>query len=239
MTLFRPQAGGGGLSRADHLNVKIELDGNSDATTGSFTPQSNSLLVVCITHTHNTGVAHTMALSGGGWTFTERVTASSGGPTYFGRTSIFTAPVGTAAAMTLTVNGSSSGDDGAATFQVMSFTGYNTGSPTGATAIDTTLASSGENPMTLSGAPAASSVVVACRRFEASEAEDAQATADTSGGWTEVYDAPALGGFAGYAGLQTQVRTGSTSDDVRWDEVNALGTALSDGVALALEIVAA
>jgi hypothetical protein len=241
VTVNPPPPPGSGLSRADHLNTKIQLNTNLDGTTSSFTPQSNSLLVVVVDVIGNTNARDfTVSLSGGGLTFTERVTASSRSWSYFNRTSIFTAPVSTAAPMTITVNGSTTASptDHIASVQAFSFTGYNSSSATGATASDNSLVD-GQNPMTLSVSPASSSVVVASRSWTTNGSTDTNATPDTSGGWTEVYDTLQLGIFGGYSCVETQVRTGSTSTDVRWDDVNTGTEGYFTGNALAVEIKAA
>ena len=239
---FTSGGGGGGLSRSDHLNTKIKLNNNMDGTTGSFTPQDNSLLVVVVSLVYDPAVSFAVTISGGSLTWTERVTAINGpSSNYYERLSIFTAPVSTAASMTISVNGNSSGgaDSPIASVQAFSFTGYNTGTPTGATATDANGLADGENAMTLSGSPASSSVVIAARSWTADSANNETATPDTSGGWAEIYDNVPLTGFSGYTCLQSQARTGSTSTDVRWDDTADNGTGFFTGAAVALEIQAA
>jgi hypothetical protein len=81
--------------------------------------------------------------------------------------------------------------------------------------------------------------VVASRSWTTNGSTDTNATPDTSGGWTEVYDTLQLGIFGGYSCVETQIRTGSTSTDVRWDDVNTGTEGYFTGNALAVEIKAA
>lgn len=86
--------------------------GASTIASASFTPPSGSLLLVAINGDSNVGASFNPTCSGGGHTWTERVTRknSDGGATE-GFASIFTAPVVTGASMTVSV-GRSANDGG-------------------------------------------------------------------------------------------------------------------------------
>jgi hypothetical protein len=116
---------------------------------------------------------------------------------------------------------------------VLGYTGYDTGTPTGATATDSAMATDGADSITLSGAPASDSEVVATIFFDLGGAGTASVVAGT--GWTEIYDSM---GSDNYTLGQTQARTGSTSTAVDWNDVfDGTGTP-AKAIALALEIKA-
>ena len=120
-----------------HLNEKLSDNSSPIAwtTSGSFTPQDNSLLTVVVGTLGNPGSDWTMTVSGGGLTWSERKTVIKANGAYRNRLSVWTAPVSTGASMQVTVTMSTSSTNTAvATIQAFSQTGYNTGTPTGATA---------------------------------------------------------------------------------------------------------
>lgn len=235
------------------LNTKLlhSSDGAPSVTSGSITTVDNSLLVVSLaamsvgnSATDNYSTANS-TLSGGGLTWTKRVAVNDDGTKGFNYTSlqeIWTAPVTTGASITLTwsntLNTSGSGDATRVTLHVFYFTGHHA-TPTGATC-STIALSDPLGGMTLSGAPASTSTVILAREIEADATTDITATPDTSGGFTELYDVPAVSGSEGYACLQAQYRTGSTSTAVEWDDINANSIAVfGSPMGLGLEIVAA
>jgi hypothetical protein len=114
---------------------------------------------------------------------------------------------------------------------VFSYTGQHDATPTGATGSASDQAGDGPVSCTLSSAPAATSEVVA--------AAVTVITGDSAilhgTGWAEIADSFE----SSWLGLQTQVRTGSTSPSVGWDDIY-VGVGSSSGAGLvALEIVAA
>jgi hypothetical protein len=244
------------MARSDHLNTKLldSANGTLSVTSGSFTPQSNSLLVVVIgvmacTDASGPPVIDTAnsSLSGGSLTWTRRIGVNSGGMSFsYSRClEIWTAPVGTAASMTL--NWTNTFDQGTfatteatrVAVQAFSYTDYDTGTPTGATCSDSTLSTSGTGAMTLSGSPASSSWVVLAREINQDGTTDITATPDTGGGFAEIYDVPAVTGSEGYACMETQERTGSTSTSVEWDDINANAqTVFGEAIGVGLEIKA-
>jgi len=116
---------------------------------------------------------------------------------------------------------------------VVAYTGSNTSTPTGATATDSATVTNGAESLTLSAAPASDSEVIAARLLEASGAGTVLAAEGS--GWTEVYDSSADDEY----GLESQIRTGSTSTDVPWVDIQNGTATIARGVALALEIMAA
>lgn len=190
--------------------------GTGSFTTSSFTPSSNSLLVVLVgVQTNGVGVVDDTLFSitdSVGLTWTKRAAAGSG--TFYGtHTIIWTAPVSTGASMTITVDGTSSNDSVQRFFvSALDLTGYDTGSPIGATGtyIDASGHSSAAVTLTLSGAPASTSYVLAMLTWDNGGAVTGVAAGS---GWTEEYN---HGPLNTYADGHVESRTGSTSDAVAW-----------------------
>jgi hypothetical protein len=190
--------------------IRTHIGGYAAATTDSFTPPNNSLLVV-VGVDLNSGTIPAHSISGGGLAWTDRITLADyqdgGSSGYYLRTVISTAPVTTGASMTVTINGGY--------IDVYAFQNYDTSSPTGVTATENDYTLTGAQSITLSGAPAASSEVLAGRSRVDWAAYDTTATPGT--GWTETLDYVAGGGWHD---VQVQVRGGSTSTDVSWLDVD-------------------
>jgi len=238
------------MARSDHVNTKVlyAVAGAISATVPSFTPQANSIVVIVV---HCIGLGNSVAdlvataNSGltGGLTWTKRIGVDSGamGFAYSMCAEIWTAEVGgspsaIAPVWSNSVNSSSNLDNARVAFQVFSRTGYDTGSPIGATASSATLGTSGTGAMTLSGAPASSSYDYAARGI-AQEDGTTDITATPGSGWTEVYDVATVTGSEGSACLETQERTGSTSTSVAWTEINANAQAVfGQALGVAIEI---
>jgi len=200
------------LSRTDH-GAFSRADTSSPFVTGSFTPDSNSLLVVVITCEDCPATfSADIAVSGGGWTWTKQVAADNDATGAAEGCAIFTAPVGTGASMTLSITGQ--GTNLSAVYaRAFSYTGYNTSSPVGGTAsfgdgtggANTTLLS-----ITLNATPASDSVVLGVIGMSA----DAPGLAPgPSGGFTELFEENLP---AGWQNTQIQHRTSSTSTTVDW-----------------------
>lgn len=201
--------------------------GSTTFTTAAFTPGNNSLLVICM-HMGDSGasgntvsITNTASLSFGSpkLDFTE-VSAS------FHRIVIWMAQVTTGVSMTVTVGTGSTTAE--LTVQSFYYTGYNTSTPTGVTATGTAT-TAGATTITLSGAPATTSEVLALDGADTNSGTN-DVTAGT--GWTQQ-----LIGASGVGNCwtQTQTRTGSASTAVLWNV--ASGNALA---ALgAIEIIAA
>lgn len=185
----------------------------SGSPTGSFTPPNNSLLVVVFDTVGYGSEAPNIVPSGGSLTFTKQIDIfnfmSGGPPNYWMQTRVFTAPVATGASMTLTVSSDST------LVHVFAYTNYDTSDPTGAFVERQNPADTGALSLTLSGAPATTSEVLAGRSRV--DYGGYNTTATPGSGWNELYDAQAGGG---YQDLQTQYRGDSTSTTVAWSDVD-------------------
>jgi hypothetical protein len=204
-------------------------------TTGSFTPPANSLLVAHfgIVNGPGTGCDNRVGLAsvtGGSLTWTKRLgpTGAASDNPYASATSytsageVWTAPVGgSPASMTIVATSScNNASDGArGLIEVEAYTGYDTGSPIGATAsaaIGFFITGNDTASLTLSASPASSSIVQAGLH---AETFGANSTAAPGSGWTEIYDQGTS--LDGYGAMQGQVRTGSTSTSVDWNNTSA------------------
>jgi hypothetical protein len=210
----------------------------ADFGTGGYSPTAfvtsdNSLLVAIITVMQNGGATDPSSditlSSSPTLTWTRR--HYTGDATEWSRgIAIFTAPVTTGASTTLTA------DCGARNIwvyhaHVIGYTGYDTSTPTGATANSTgSLGTDGAASITLSGAPASTSEVVSTKL---NAADSGTCYTLEGSGWTELADE----GSDNY--IQTQVRGGSTSTTVAWQDLNNGSGTLANAIALALEIRAA
>jgi hypothetical protein len=219
-----------------HSQASTEPFGTGDFTTTSFTPPSLSLLVVCVATMRvstATDLTSSITVSGGGWTFTPRVGRGSSTSVYSISQRIFTAPVTTGASMTLTI-GTGGVNMQFYAVSVVAYTGYDTGTPTAATGsllVEDTGSPDGAQSFVLSAAPATTSEVVAAITMD----KDAVGTTQGSG-WTEIHDLQS----GGAGGIQSQIRTGSTSTTVDWADTNtggnifkcvAAGVEIMEGVA--------
>ncbi len=229
----------GALNRTNIQSQLLTETANSpiSVTGASFTPSSSSFLVVSIVMVNNQANGN-IVVSGGGLTWTRRSTFTSPNhPSgYEYAQEVWTAPVGTAAPMAITVasNGTSGSDPARINLQVVDFTGYDTAAPVGVTASGSNLGD-GAATITLSAAPATSSVVVATRGTADMNSTNSLATPGT--GWTEIFDQATSNG---YGDMETMVRTGSNSTGVTWNDMaNPAGAALWESSAFALEIKAA
>jgi hypothetical protein len=199
------------LARTD-LGAFSRAGTSSPFVTSSFTPPDNSLLVVVIScEDCPTTFSADIAVSGGSLTWTKRLAVDNDADEGI---AIFTAPVTTGASMTLSITGQGTNLSGLYA-RAFAYTGYNVGSPIGATATYS-LASPGVGTatglsITLSGAPATDSVVLAA--IEVAADAGAGSAPGGSGGFTEIFDEelPATWQFN-----QVQVRTGSASTTVDW-----------------------
>lgn len=201
-------------------------------TTTSFTTEDDSLLVVVLTIANETNAVNgNTTVSGGGLTWTQRVDQGEDYlATYYHTTEIWTAPVTTGASTTLDVDNSAvAGSTFGALLQytIWNVENYDATSAT-ATGVFT---DSGEEIITLSSAPATSSLVFAARGMTATSGNGTSATEGT--GWTELMDVDHT--VTGLSSLQAMDRTGSTSTSVTWAEISSFGT-ITMGAMVALEI---
>ncbi len=210
--------------------------GTGNFVTNAFTPPDNSLLVVGVSIIENNGTTtdplSAITVSGGGWTYTGGPGVSVSPTSYPTATKIFTAAVGTGASMTLTI-GTGGRAIGEYAVSVVAYTGYNTGAPTGATATGSQNGGFSGPPspfsITLSAAPASTNEVFAVAGMDKSAAG---ATPGTAGTWTEVDDLT----NTDWGGLESEVRTGSTSTTVDWADLRSGGGALFNVAAVAVEV---
>jgi hypothetical protein len=213
--------------------------GTGNFTTTAFTPPSNSLLAVGISLIENNGTTtdplSSITVSGGGWTYVGGPGASASPTSFPTATKIFTAQVGTGASMSLTI-GTGGRSIGEYSVSVVAWTGYNTGTPTGATATGSQNGGFAGPPtpfsITLSGPAATTSNVFAVAGMDKSAAG---ATPGTTGTCTEVDDVT----NTDWGGLESQIRTNSTSTTVDWADLRSGGGALFNVAAVAIEIQAA
>ena len=221
--------GGGGLSRTSLIGIEHQdTNGVSSLTTTTFTPPANSLLVVSLGLFIDKDVSSGVTISdtGGGLTYTLqsgviRTDNSGFAPSDYPIMMVWTAPVGgSPAQQSLTIGGFPSGNTIILMdVHVVAYTGYDTGSPIGATGqFINAFNSTGINDsasLTLSAAPASDSFVFASIFCGANSA----AGPVTAGsGWTEIYDW--VNSDTGGLGYQSQERTGSTSTSVSWADVD-------------------
>jgi len=227
------------LSRADHGfhfhdNSGFVAQGSGPFATGNFTPANNSLLiaaVMCGSNDIATGDTDFIT-TGGGWTWTKRVSQTMSFGTDGFIHQLWTAPVSTGASMavTSTHTGHTSYAYGIA---VYAYTGYDTGSPVGGTASDSNTSTT--NSLTLSAAPAAGDDVLAFLNILGdADASDASVAAGSS--FTELFETNSPDSFLKW---QAQARTGSTSDAVSWTTSTPNTTPFDQRIFSALTIKAA
>lgn len=220
------------LSRTDLLGQLSGASGNFGTgafTTSSFSPPSNSLLVVAVLAIENAAtstsfLAELTIASSNGLTFTNRVETEAS-PTAFGLAiRIWTAPVTTGTSMTLTLDCGTRSIGTYAT-SVVAYTGYDTGTPVGGTGSnfhDGITGTPTAASLTLNASPAATSEV-----FGAAGMDKSSANATPGAAFTEIHDL-----FnSDWGGLETEIRTGSTSTTVDWvDLIPGGGTLFNYGV---------
>lgn len=207
--------------------------GTGGYTTASFTPSASSFIVVCAIAEENGGVTDpsgdlTISDSGGlTWTpqgNTGKATSWAAGMR------VWTAPDSAGGAKTVTI------DCGARNIykyhaHVFEFTGYDTGSPIGATVVDASVAKTTSDTITLSGSPASTSIVLGF--LGAGNTGSGGVTPGT--GWAESYDT----NLVGEVGLESQSRGSSTSSTVTWNLTWDTTDAVNFAIALEIKEAAA
>src|SRR5690606_970939 len=193
-----------------------------------FTPPNNSLLVAVVgacQSSGNTDPSGDIGISGGGLTWTPRLTIGS--PVSFSRgVRIFTAPVVTGAPMTVT------GSLGARPIHsldihVFAYENADVANPTGVFASSNTVpGGAGPQTLTLSGPPALTSEVLAVLHTNPTSSSS---PIPPTPPWVEQYDIGAAN-----IQMQTQTRAGDASTTVSWSGVGV--TFGSTNVAAAIEI---
>jgi len=119
--------------------------------------------------------------------------------------------------------------------RVFEYTGHDPSSPVGETKTEAqTDVVNGAYSFTLDSAPASTSEVLATLAWKRAFTSSASIAVGT--GWTELYDVSLADGDQC---TQTQVRSGSTSTTIAWDDVNTASGDLTYTIALAFEVKAA
>ena len=209
--------------------------GTGAYTTGSFTPPSNSILAVivwAILDSASSDISDDLTLTdSAALTWTARGNVGDANDWSCG-VRMWTAPVTTGVSMTVTT------DAGAHNIfhyfvPVLAWTGYDTADPIGASVITAADAMPADGPwtITLPAAPASDSEVIGILCWGCN-GDGGTSTPGT--GWTELFDyTDTNSGLVGHL----QVRGGSTSSSVLWNDVVANGTLYSGtGQAMAFEI---
>lgn len=204
--------------------------GTGPATTSSFTPPDNSKLVAIVGVITNGGATDpsgdltiTDSLGGAGWT--SSVAVGNANAWSIGLR-IFTKDITTGTSMTVSFDCGST-DAYAYEYGIVALTGVGS---VGATASDGNTATDGAEALTLSAAPAASSLIIGAVM------QDPQggAGAVPDSGLVELYEFDNSG-----AGIQVQYRApGSTSTSFGWSDIGQAST-LYKAVAAAIEVTAA
>lgn len=226
------------LSRTDLLGAISGASGTFGTgayTTSPFTPPNNCLLVAGVSAIENGGSTPLLTdltiADSAGLTWTNRVEQSAATAFSTG-TRIWTAPVTTGTSMTITLD-CGTRDIAEYSISVVAYTGYNTTTPTGATATGSQVGGFSGPPtpasITLSPAPAATSEVFAVVGMDKN-------TADCTPGstFTEIHDVE----NTNWGGLESEARTGSTSTTVDWTDMRPNGGAIFNYAAVAVEIKA-
>lgn len=220
------------LARTHHIGSASSTGhGTGTYTTGSFTPNNSSLLVVIASIMEDSGSSDPSGdltvSDSAGLTWTSQATVGDASSWSIGQR-VWTAPVTTGVSMTVTF-------DCAARniyqyfVEVADYTGHG---GVGQIGTNTTLPTDGAGTVTLAGSPAATSEIIGAIM------QDATGTAGADpldGTYTELYDIDSLTGSAS----QAQARAaGSTSTSFSWSDVG-VGASLYKATGIAIEITEA
>lgn len=215
----------------------VVVNGLTGWSSASFTPANNSLLVVMLSVTsgQNADVATPMTITdslGTPLTYTKRVTNGRTGD-YKAQSVVWTAPVTTGAAMTVTFDCGSYAIYSAGWF-VYEITGHDTTTPTGGTAKYADDTTDGAVSITLDAAPASGDYTLASLWVDSYDADASRVTPGT--GFTETGE---VGGTDAIGYGQAQYRTSSTSTGVGWDDIRAQSATTYSSAGQAIVIKAA
>lgn len=220
------------LARTHHIGSASSTGhGTGTYTTGSFTPNNSSLLVVIASIMEDSGSSDPSGdltvSDSAGLTWTSQATVGDASSWSIGQR-VWTAPVTTGVSMTVTF-------DCAARniyqyfVEVADYTGHG---GVGQIGTNTTLPTDGAGTVTLAGSPAATSEIIGAIM------QDATGTAGADpldGTYTELYDIDSLTGSAS----QAQARAaGSVSASFSWADVG-VGAGLFKATGIAIEITEA
>lgn len=213
-------------------STESAFNSSSSLSLAAVTPSNNSFLILFVGITGNGTYSNTGVSASGGPTWTLQTALSGTGGTATGYTTYiyaFTAPVTTGVSTAVTVSGLGSGTDQKFYATINQFTGYNTSTPTGATALLNNNGAAGGGSafptLTLSSAPASTSIVIA---FDDTDPKNNSATAgptaNTSPAWTSLVStdcSPTEYNTIGVAYISTtstsiQPWSGLTPGDTHW-----------------------
>jgi hypothetical protein len=202
-------------------------------TTGSFTPDNNSLLVVIASSVVVGNNPQSLSISdSAGLTWSTAVSA-----TYFSAGAgaqqtqyIFYAKVATGISMTVTISGFGTSYENWVQTQIFDVTGYNTSTPIGATGTGNSQ-SAGAVSVTLGAAPASTSLVCGALTLLATSGAGHSVVGT---GFTALFD---VSDSAGLVEVECEYKTGTTSTTVPW-ATQLTGSSLSVAVQTAFEIKA-
>lgn len=226
------------LSRTNLLGAFAGTNGSNfgtgNYTSAAFTPPSSSLLVVAAVFVQNSGTTDPTSAfqisDSGGHTWTQAVTTVVSPTSFPTCVKIWYTQITTGASTTVTLTTAGRPSISYAV-SVVAYTGYDTTTPVGATATGTQNGGFTGPPdpvtITLSGAPASTSEVIAAVGMNKSAA-----SATEGSGWTELHDVTNTAGCS----LESEARTGSTSTSVQWADLRSGGGALFNFAAVAAEI---
>lgn len=216
------------LTLTDRITSAVVSSGHGTGAyvSGSFTPANGSLLCVVVQAMDTTGASMTGAdltitdSLGSTWT---PVGNTGTPPTWAYGIRAWTTPITTGASMTVTID-CGGYDIRNYVLYVFDVTGYDTGTPVAGFIAGTDADGDGAGALTLSATPTADDIAIA-----ATIVQTGGTGAITHGtGWTEKYET----GEADWCRAQFQIRTGSTSTSVGWDDLSTAGSPF-DAVMLA------
>ncbi len=223
------------LSRTSHT-AHLSTTSGTTTTTGSYTFASGSVVAVIVQaildSTGENPFTSLISLSdtGAGLTWTPFLNIDYGDGDEFGPGIRVFRAIGNGTPCTLTA--SKTGQNvGRWYIRPFSWSGANTASPIGATMTHSPGSTGGSVSANLNASPASTSDVIAAT---IGTLNGSAASAITHGtGWTELWDQQSDDWFES----QGQVRTGSTSTTVLWDDINPNGISYYKGpVYLAFEV---
>jgi hypothetical protein len=203
------------MSRTDYTPAELGSSATS-LTTGTLNVPNGELVFVIAQSTNDGGSEQPAALisiddTGADLTWTPRASADFGtDEDYAPAVKIWTA-VSNGTPFTVTVS-KTGAQFGRLRISPYSESSFDTGSPIGAILQTPSGVSDGSYAPSLSAAPASTSYVVAALT---GTANGGSINVDVGTGWTELFDAPQ----AEWNSNQAQVRTGSTSATVTWNDV--------------------
>jgi hypothetical protein len=208
--------------------------GTAAYVTPEFTPPANSLLVVFVGIQGNgtEGDLGTPTISGGGLTYTSRITAF-GSSSWSMKLVVFTAPVGgSPSGMKLTIDDDNNQNIYGYSVSVVAFTGYDTTTPVaGAVGSSSTNTGDGEEKQTLGATPASADISLLAVLADASKGPP---TPTLASGWTKIHDLK----LGGEGGIATARRESSTSTEVKVTDVYGGGGSFFKGAMVSLIIKA-